>query len=295
MPLSKRLIATIRESGGIRLRTDTVESARGGGGTAASRVLAEDGRAFFLKTAGVAAREMFAAEQAGLAELAAAHAVRVPAVFASGVAGDTAFVLLEYLELSGSRDHAAGALGAALARLHRHRADRFGWSRDNTIGSTPQPNPWTDDWVAFFREQRLGYQLGLAERAGHGRELSSRGERLMTALPGIFAGHRPAPSLLHGDLWGGNWGALPDGTPVIFDPAINYGDREADLAMTELFGGFGAKFYAAYEAAWPLDPGFSVRRHLYNLYHVLNHLNLFGPTYLRQAVDLIDYLLAEAA
>jgi fructosamine-3-kinase len=154
-------------------------------------------------------------------------------------------------------------------------------------------NPWAEDWIRFFRDQRLRYQLNLAGSNGHGGRLQQRGEALLAHLDAFFVSYRPVPSLLHGDLWGGNRMADAHGRPVIFDPAVYYGDREADLAMTRLFGGFGAGFYAAYEVAWALEPGATVRVDLYNTYHVLNHLNLFGGGYLGQAVSLIDRLLAE--
>jgi fructosamine-3-kinase len=185
-------------------------------------------------------------------------------------------------------------LGERLAVQHRRIADAFGWHRDNTIGSTPQPNPPTPRWVDFLRSARLGYQLQLAMDAGYGRNLADRGSRLLDALGGYFAGYSPFPSLLHGDLWSGNAGFCLDGEPVIFDPAVYYGDREADVAMTELFGGFGSAFHAAYRGAWPLDPGYATRKRLYNLYHLLNHLNLFGSTYLARCQSEIDWLLAQA-
>jgi fructosamine-3-kinase len=171
---------------------------------------------------------------------------------------------------------------------------RFGWDRDNTIGSTPQLNEPSVDWVTFWRERRLGYQLELAARNGYRGRLKQRGERLLDGL-GALLDHNPVPSLLHGDLWGGNLGYDEAGEPVIFDPACYFGDREADLAMTELFGGFGRRFWAAYQEAWPLSEGYPVRKHLYNLYHVINHLNLFGGGYLSQAESMIDRLLAEIA
>jgi fructosamine-3-kinase len=164
---------------------------------------------------------------------------------------------------------------------------------DNTIGSTPQKNTPRQDWVAFWREQRLGYQLQLAARQGHGGALQRQGEQLLEYLPDFFTDHRPQASLLHGDLWSGNYSIDSQGQPVIFDPAVYFGDREADLAMTELFGGFGAEFYAAYNSSWPLEPGYAVRKTLYNLYHILNHLNLFGGGYLSQAQRMIQHLLAE--
>ena len=171
---------------------------------------------------------------------------------------------------------------------------RFGWGRDNTIGPTPQANAWSGDWTEFFRERRLRPQLELARRGGLARALSAPGERLLGCVDRLLAGHRPAASLLHGDLWGGNWLASSGGEPVLFDPAVYYGDRETDVAMTRLFGGFGAAFYRAYEAAAPLPPGWPERCELYNLYHVLNHANLFGSAYARQAQSIIERLLARA-
>jgi fructosamine-3-kinase len=179
-------------------------------------------------------------------------------------------------------------------RQHRALQPAFGWYRDNTIGSTPQSNAWQDDWVTFLRERRLGYQLELAAENGFRGRLQQRGEVLLDALGEFFTTYRPVPSLLHGDLWAGNRTADEHGRPVIFDPAVYYGDREADVAMTRLFGGFGAGFYRAYEANWALDDGAGARTDLYNLYHVLNHLNLFGEGYLARALAMLDRLLAQA-
>ncbi len=145
---------------------------------------------------------------------------------------------------------------------------------------------------AFWRDRRLAFQLDRAAENGHGGRLQERGRRLLERVPAFFAGYVPVPSLLHGDLWTGNRAMLADGTPVVFDPAVYYGDREADLAMTRLFGGFGRRFYGAYEAEWPLDAGAASRCDLYNLYHVLNHLNLFGGGYRALAESTIDRLLA---
>ncbi len=245
---------------------------------------------FFVKTNAVARLPMLEAEADGLHELARAKAIRVPAPVACGGTGGIAFLALEWLEFSGGgRDV---ALGASLAQLHRTTAQAHGWHRDNTIGTTPQDNAWTDDWATFFRDRRIGPQLALAGCKGHGGRLQRDGERLLAAIPALLAGHTPAPSLLHGDLWSGNAARLASGEPVIFDPAVHFGDREADLSMTELFGGFGADFYAAYAEAWPLAPGYATRRTLYNLYHVLNHLNLFGGGYRAQAEAIIAGLLA---
>lgn len=248
----------------------------------------------FVKQAETSRLVMLEAERDGLAELAQADAVRVPAPLAVGACGDGAFLALEWVEFGRGSRAVDATFGEQLAWLHRHRAARYGFARDNTIGSTPQPNGWHDDWVRFFRERRLGFQLDLAAGGGYGGRLQDRGRRLAEVMEVFFSSYRPAPSLLHGDLWGGNWGADSEGRPVIYDPAAYYGDREADIAMSQLFGGFGAGFYSAYVASWPLDADAGTRRDLYNLYHVLNHLNLFGGGYRGQAEDMIDRLLAAA-
>lgn len=265
----------------------------GGGCINAAYQLEGGGRRYFVKLNAAAQADMFEAEAAGLRELGVAGGVRVPEPICHGTVGTQAYLVLEHLSFGRERDAAMVRFGRGLAQLHRHTAERFGWSRDNTIGSTPQPNGWLDDWVEFWRERRLGFQLALAARNGHGGALQRRGEALLGALPVLLAGHAPVPSLLHGDLWSGNYAVTDAGEPVIFDPAVYYGDRETDLAMTELFGPFPETFYAAYREAWPLAPGYGTRRTVYNLYHILNHLNLFGGGYGSQARRMIDMLLAE--
>lgn len=262
-----------------------------GGDISAAHVLGDGTRRFFLKTQPAERLDMFEAEAAGLAELEAAGAVRVPRVIGHGTAAGQAWLVLEALPL-GSRGDAA-ELGRRLAQQHRVTAAQFGWHRDNWIGSTSQANAWMDDWIAFWRERRLGFQLRLAERNGFGGALQRDGAMLLDRLDGLFVGYRPLPSLLHGDLWGGNHGYLEDGMPAIFDPAVYFGDRECDLAMTELFGGFAPALQSAYREAWPLDPGYATRRTLYNLYHVLNHANMFGGGYAGQAQRMTRDLLAQ--
>jgi len=247
----------------------------------------------FLKIASPKAADAFAAEAAGLAELARAKAVRIPQVRGHGATRSVVWLALEWIDFGSGTHRSQALLGERLANQHRVSSDRFGWERANTIGSTPQRNDWSPDWVEFFREQRLRVQLDLARRNGYAGHLQERGARLLELLGAYFGSYRPAPSLLHGDLWGGNWGTDSSGAPVIFDPAVYYGDREADIAMTHLFGGFSKAFYDAYEHSWPLDAGAATRRTLYNLYHVLNHLNLFGGGYGEQATSMIDHLLAE--
>lgn len=281
----------ITRATGVRFECTRTDAVGGGDINSAYRLEAADGRRYFVKLNDADKHAMFAAERAGLAEMARTATVRVPNPVAEGIAGPLAFLVLEYLELGGRGD--ARLLGEQLAAMHRTSAERFGFSIDNTIGSTPQPNGWMQDWIGFWRERRLGYQLRVAARNGYAGRLQDVGARLLEALPAFFAAYTPQPSLLHGDLWGGNHGYQPDGTPVIYDPAPYYGDREADLAMTELFGGYGPDFYRAYASAWPLDPGYQTRRTLYNLYHILNHANLFGGGYARQAEGMMDRLLAQ--
>ena len=289
--LWEQVAAAVSEATGTPFAATAPASLGGGCISAAYRI--DDGRrAFFVKTNRADALDMFQAEEAGLAEMAAAAAVRVPEPVCSGSAAGHAFLVLEYLPLGGRGDPAA--LGAGLAGLHRRTAPEFGWWRDNTIGATPQPNTTAADWVRFWQEQRLGHQLELVGRNGFGR-LAERGARLQERVPALLAGHQPEASLLHGDLWSGNYAYARDGTPVVFDPAVYYGDREADLAMTELFGGFPEAFYRAYREAWPLDEGYGLRKDLYNLYHVLNHVNLFGGGYAGQAERLIERLAAASA
>ena len=248
----------------------------------------------FVKRALLARSELFDAEADGLARLRQAGSLWVPETLALGSTDDEAFLVLEWLDLVAPDAASEEKFGEALAWQHRNRAQAYGLERDNFVGATAQPNDVSDDWVGFWRERRLLYQLDLAARNGHVGRLQDRGRRLAEVIDVFFASYRPAASLLHGDLWGGNRGALADGTPVVFDPAVYCGDREADIAMTTLFGGFGPRFYSAYAATWPLDQAAGTRRALYNLYHVLNHLNMFGGSYREKAEGLIDRLLAAA-
>ena len=246
----------------------------------------------FIKTGPPSALDMFEAEAEGLREIEATHTIRVPEVYEVGVADGHAFIKMERLQIGRSNDEIDRMLGEALVAMHFHEKKQHGWHRDNTIGLTPQKNPWTSDWVEFFREHRLKFQLDLAAYSGYKGELQDLGSTLAANLNVFFDGYEPMASLLHGDLWSGNHAAM-DGRPVIFDPAVYYGDRESDLAMTRLFGGFGRGFYEAYESAWPLEPGHEARNDLYQLYHVLNHLNLFGNSYLSQSLGLLRRLVGK--
>ncbi len=282
--------AALTSEWGLAIDATTARAVGGGSINSAWRVNSDRGPAF-LKTNRRAAAPMFAAEVDGLGALAAAGCVAVPSCLAHGVCATGAYLLMSRVDLSGPRSAAAArVLGRQLAQQHRKAWDQFGWHQDNCIGSTPQPNQPDDDWCRFFQHQRLGFQLQLASENGY-REVQHPGAVLLAALPNLLSGHHPIPSLLHGDLWGGNWGASSVGVPSLFDPAVYCGDREADLAMTRLFGGFPNAFYEAYEAEWPLSPGWQQRFELYNLYHLLNHLNLFGGGYLGQVLASMERLL----
>ena len=283
------VIDTLRRKG-LTMTPGTSPRAVGGGDISSAWRLETDDGTVFLKTGPASSSDMFAAEAEGLSELGAPNVIRVPRALATGIAGDTAFVALEWLHFGRPHRETERRLGEQLAKLHRTTRSRFGWHRDTTIGLTLQVNDWSDEWVAFLRDHRIGFQLRLAADKGYGGSLQEQGARVLDRLPIFFDGYAPEASLLHGDLWGGNWGSC-DGEPVIFDPAVYFGDRESDLAMTRLFGGFGRAFYEAYEAAWPLSAGHRERCDLYQLYHVLNHLNLFGSGYLGQAQDLLSRLL----
>jgi protein-ribulosamine 3-kinase len=328
------LAAAISSATQQPFRLSTRADIGGGCINQACRIDGQDGRHFFIKLNSADKAAIFAAEAAGLSEIASTNTIRVPQPITYGMAGKQSYLVLEHLELSSHGD--AKLLGEQLAALHRctpptfdsnpamraaqcertiaektettpfvlsalrskaYRSmsgvetSRFGFAQDNFIGTTPQPNGWKESWINFWREHRLGFQLRLAAQNGYGGQLQRLGEKLKDALPAFFQDYTPQPSLLHGDLWSGNHAFLADGTPTIFDPATYYGDRECDLAMTELFGGYSADFYAAYRAAYPLDAGYATRCELYNLYHILNHANLFGGGYARQAEQMMQKLL----
>ncbi len=252
--------------------------------------LAGEPRPLFVKTNRAAALPDFEAEAEGLASLGAAGGVAVPAVLASGCVGDVAYLALEWLELGGRTAAAQRRLGRGLARQHRATSKTFGWHRHNSIGATPQRNTPRGNWPDFYRDERLWFQFELARKNGLPDRQLMQGRRLAERLEAFFRDYQPTASLLHGDLWSGNWGADANGKPYVFDPAVHYGDREADLAMTRLFGGFGESFYSAYEEQWPLAPGWEQRADLYILYHLLNHFNLFGAGYLGQVAGCLARL-----
>lgn len=291
--LHRELEETARAALGNEFRIDTIRPVNGGDINTALRLDGPTGPVF-VKLRDAEDATMFSAEAQGLDALATYDAIRVPAVLGQGEADGQAFLLLEWLDISPLREaHHARRAGEALAALHRQSGEHFGWPRANFIGGTPQNNSLSDNWPHFFVQQRLVPQLALAASKGFGGELQRHGERLCGKVAALFLEYRPQASLLHGDLWSGNIGALADGTPVLFDPACYFGDRDTDLALSELFGGPPLDFYSAYRASWPLAEGYEQRKTLYNLYHVLNHLNLFGGGYLRQAERMAAQLANE--
>ena len=279
----------------LETTTDTLRLTAVGGGCVSDTARVEGGsHPAFLKREPLANGWQLTAEAEGLETLSVGGGLLVPRPLARGETEEQAWLLLEYLPLDHHHpsDTDWAAMGRALAATHARTAEQHGWHRDNALGGTHQDNTPRQDWADFFRDHRLRPQLALAARQGHGERLQERGERLLALLPTLLD-HQPAPSLLHGDFWGGNAGFCR-GQPATWDPAVHYGDRECDLAMAALFGGFGNGFWRAYEAEWPLPPGHPTRRDLYQLYHVLNHLNLFGGGYRGSALRLIDRLLDAA-
>ncbi len=264
-----------------------------GGDINAAFLLEGKNQRYFVKLNQANLLEMFAAEFIGLTELAKTQTVKIASPITFGQTDKNSFLVLEFIEFKRATPKSETRFGQQLAQLHLQKQPYFGWKIDNTIGSTPQPNARSENWVTFWREQRFGFQLQLAAQKGYGGKLQILGEKLCERLDDFFIDYKPQPSLLHGDLWGGNFATDNENNPVIFDPACYYGDRETDLAMTELFGGFGQNFYAAYNEVLQLDSGYKTRKTLYNLYHILNHVNLFGGGYASQAEKMMQKLLAK--
>jgi fructosamine-3-kinase len=247
-----------------------------------ARLVTAAGRTLFLKTNPDTPVDMFAREAEGLQALGVPDGPRVPRPLLHGAE----FLLLEDLSPAPRRQDYWPDFGRRLAALHNHTGPRFGFEHDNYIGSTPQPNPWTDDGFTFFAEHRLTFQARLARQRGLlSKDEVSRVERLCARLPELVPA-QPA-SLLHGDLWSGNAMTDESGAPAIIDPAVHYGWAEAELSMTALFGAFPDAFYDAYQEVRPLASGYYQRFPLYNLYHLLNHLNLFGSGYWGQVMAIL--------
>ena len=300
-----KISAHISEVTGDKFSLDNRHSVSGGC-INQGYAISSSARVYFAKINQASQIAMFEAEALGLQQMRETQTIRVPEPICWGTEGNSAYIVLEWLDLGGrGADKAWEKMGRKLAEMHKFTPPTavrrggeevdsavvkgcFGWDINNAIGSTLQINNWTANWADFWAEHRIGYQLKLARR--HGGNFS-QGETLLAAIPKLLEGYKPQPSLVHGDLWGGNASVTAAGEPVIFDPAAYWGDREVDIAMTELFGGFSPAFYRGYNEVWLLDSGYEKRKTLYNLYHILNHFNLFGGSYESQANQMINRIL----
>lgn len=271
-----------------------------GGDINQSFILKTDAKRYFAKINSAYQERIFHAEAAALKRIAgglnsdaSSPCKNVPSPLCIGSSGEHSYLILEYIELIPSSNTSSTSLGELVAKLHSiHKAPDnttgpYGWYHNNFIGTTPQANHWSANWATFFIENRLKPQIKSAGANGFSRHISPLVQGLLDATQTLLANHNPKPALLHGDLWAGNAGCNAIGQPVIFDPASYYGDKETDIAMTKLFGGFDTSFYQAYHQHHPLIDGHEKRADIYNLYHLLNHLNLFGETYLAQVVRTI--------
>ncbi|MEM9214977.1 MAG: fructosamine kinase family protein [Cyanobacteria bacterium P01_F01_bin.150] len=246
-------------------------------------------KTYFLKLNDASRVNMFEAEALGLREMAETQTIQAPRPICWGTADGSAYIVMEWLEIGRGSRQSWAKMGQQLAEMHRVTNPKgFGWNQNNTIGFIPQINDWTDSWSTFWRDYRIGYQLKLARKRGGNFPCQ---DEFLQAIPELLMDHDPQPSLVHGDLWSGNAAVTQAGNPIIFDPATYYGDREVDLAMSELFGRFPNEFYAAYDAAYPINSGYERRKTFYNLYHILNHFNQFGGGYGAQANSMMERLL----
>lgn len=280
MQSDRYLLLKVRELFGASVSIREKHGIGGGCINRTSALVLDHGPKIFLKENSISYVDLFKAEAVGLEALSTEGGPAVPKPYGYGAGAGRQFLLIEFVESGRKNPDFWEEFGRRLAFLHKVRNNvRFGFEIDNYIGASPQPNQWEESWPRFFGHRRLGFQLSLVRKEGHSSEGWVQGvERLIGRIEQLLPQPNHA-SLLHGDLWGGNFMVGADGRAVLIDPAVYYGHREADLAMTELFGGFGPRFYAAYNEILPLDPGYEDRKDLYNLYHLLNHFNLFGGSY----------------
>jgi len=289
MTLSTTIRNKIEEKSGTKIKS--VSSVSGGCISSAYRITDENGNNYFLKC-NPSPKDLFIKESNGLTELKKADLIRVPEVIDS----NEEFLLTEFIA-SGSRSkNFFENFGRSFAQLHKYTGKKFGFYENNYIGSNPQLNmpdeSEENDWVAFYFNKRILFQFKLAEKNGYAKkELIEGISFLEKNIHKIIGDSLEPPSLLHGDLWGGNYIIDENGNACLVDPAVYYGNREADLAMTKLFGSFSNEFYISYNDSYPLKEGYEYRENLYKLYHVLNHLNLFGNSYYHQAISLIKFYL----
>lgn len=298
-PASTDICQSLADVLGQDIELDTWQPVSGGSIHQAWHVISQCGRHFFIKTNQTNKYHTLKAEYLGLQELnnhiSQENPLRIPKVYTLNRNEQYSWLILEYIDFGQQTPASQAALGHGLALLHQHTAPQFGFSSDNVIGESLQTNIWTKDWLSFWAEQRLGTQFKLAAQHGFYNSIQNEAEQLLNLLPQLLQDHQPTPSLLHGDLWAGNAACDDAGNPIIFDPAVYYGDRECDLAMTALFGGFSADFYAAYNHVYPLDSGYEQRKDLYNLYHILNHANLFGGGYIGQSQSMMQQIIRQVS
>lgn len=257
-----------------------------GGDISDSWAIETDEESLFLKKNSMENKHLGDAEWKGLKELNKCKSIRTPKCYGTIEMENHSYLLLEHLNLRAHNSESMKSLGTNLAKMHKVNSEKFGFHENNYIGSTPQVNHWSNSWIDFYINCRIipqAYMLG-------DDFIETKAELLASKLETFFKDYTPLPSLLHGDLWSGNTGSLPNNTPVIYDPSVYYGDRETDIAMTEMFGGFSPEFYKAYNQEWPLNPGYSKRKNLYILYHSLNHANMFGGSYIDQSKHLLKNL-----
>jgi fructosamine-3-kinase len=286
----EKIKARIEEKLGRKIKS--LSSLSGGCISDANKITMSDGSNYFLKYNPSTSNDMFIKEANGLKELSKANAIRIPEVLSF----DEDYILLEYIPTGNKKKIFFEEFGRSFAEMHKFTSDSFGFYEDNYIGSNPQKNIPVENekasWVSFYFNKRILFQLQLAEKLGNSTDALRKGiSKLENKIEEIIGGIAEKPSLLHGDLWGGNYMVDKNGDAVLIDPAVYYGHREADLGMTKLFGGFSLEFYLAYDETFPLEDGHDYRENIYKLYHVLNHLNLFGGGYYSQALGLIKFYI----
>ena len=287
----KQLTVAIKISTGKTLHFSNKQPVGGGCINQAWKAEDQSGKVWFIKSNSAHLLFMFEAEAQGLQEIIDTNSIHAPKPLCSVIHDNHSYLIMEYISLG--RSPSDRLLGRQIATMHQYLAPEFGWKQDNTIGSTLQSNTLHSNWLKFWRYERLEFQFNLALKNGITHQIFDSGMQLAANLHNFFTHYQPSPSLLHGDLWGGNYSADNKGNPVIYDPAVYYGDHETDLAMMELFGRPSPSFFSAYNEYFPIDPDYTTRKTLYNLYHILNHFNLFGGGYASQAQSMINKLLAE--
>jgi len=286
----EKIKSRIEEKLGTKIKS--MSSLSGGCISDAYRLTTSVGYNYLLKYHPDISDDMFEKEANGLKELAKANAIRIPEVLTV----DKDYILLEFISSGSKKKNFFEDFGRRFAEMHKYNSDSYGFYEDNLIGSNPQVNIPDEkektNWVGFYFNQRILYQLKLAEKLGNATpELRKSISKLEEKIKDIIGDSEEKPSLLHGDLWGGNYMVDENGEAVLIDPAVYYGHREADLGMTKLFGGFSSEFYKSYNETYPLKDGYEYRENIYKLYHVLNHLNLFGGGYYSQAISLIKFYI----